>query len=218
LVIIAILGTGSIGVRHLIVFNVFSDVEVTAIPNRPERVPKLSAQGFQAAERFEDVLPVDGVIVATTDYADLAYRDVILIDEVKPVDDDHIPQYQALRAVLAGLVLLLKDGALVIVESTITPGTMAGLVRPLLEEASGKRANQDFYLGYCPERVMPGKLLANLTTLSRVVGGGTPETANVMIALYQHIVKPDLDPAELVKTVEKRPTAMCRSPLPTRWR
>jgi predicted dehydrogenase len=62
---IVILGTGSIGLRHLRILDALSDVDVTAIPVRPERVPELSSQGFQAAERLEDVLPVDGVIVAT---------------------------------------------------------------------------------------------------------------------------------------------------------
>ena len=102
---------------------------------------------------------------------------------------------------------MLKDGALVIVESTIAPGTIDRLVRPLLEETSGRRVDQAFYLGACPERVMPGKLLANLRRMSRVCGGSTPETAEAMIALYRHIVAADLDPAdlvtaELVKTTE----------------
>jgi len=101
----------------------------------------------------------------------------------------------------------MKNGSLIIVESTIAPGTMAEVVLPLLEQHSGKKVNQDFYLGNCPERVMPGKLLKNLKTISRVVGGNTPETAETMIGLYQHIVKADLDAAdcvtaELVKTAE----------------
>ena len=84
---------------------------------------------------------------------------------------------------------------------------MDRLVRPLLEENSHRKANQDFHLGACPERVMPGKLLANLRTMSRVCGGDTPATAETMIALYRTIVQADLDPAdcvtaELVKTAE----------------
>ena len=67
--------------------------------------------------------------------------------------------------------------------------------------------NESFFLGNCPERVMPGKLLKNLRTMSRVVGGMTPETSKTMIALYQHIVQAGLDAAdcvtaELVKTTE----------------
>jgi UDP-N-acetyl-D-mannosaminuronic acid dehydrogenase len=149
----------------------------------------------------------DGRLRATTDYKDLAVADVVLIDVETPVDEDHVPGYEALRAVCSSLGPVLKEGALVVVESTVAPGTTDGVVRPLLEKSSGKRVNQDFYLGACPERVMPGKLLHNLRTLSRVCGGSTPQTAETMAVLYRHIVEGDLDTAdavtaELVKTAE----------------
>ena len=105
------------------------------------------------------------------------------------------------------LAEVLRPGVLVIVESTIAPGTIDNVVRPLLEQESGLRVNQDFYLGACPERVMPGKLLANLRHMNRVCGGSTPETSAVMVTLYRQIVEADLDmadpvTAELVKTTE----------------
>jgi UDP-N-acetyl-D-mannosaminuronic acid dehydrogenase len=149
----------------------------------------------------------NGCLRATTDYSELAAADVILIDVETPVDDDHRPRYAALKSACRSLGLVMKRGALVIVESTIAPGTMDGVVRPLLEEVTGWSADDHFYLGACPERVMPGKLLANLRGMSRVCGGGTPETAATMMAFYRHIVAADLDSAdlvtaELVKTTE----------------
>ena len=148
-----------------------------------------------------------GRLRATGDYHDLRDRDVILIDVETPVDNDNVPRYEALRSVLHSLGPVLKQDALIIIESTIAPGTMKNVVLPLLEESSGRKVNEGFYLGNCPERVMPGKLLANLRELSRVVGGMTPETADNMVALYRHVVNADLDPvdcitAELVKTIE----------------
>lgn len=148
-----------------------------------------------------------GRLRATLDYSELTDRDVILIAVETPVDENNIPRYEALRAVLVSLGPVLKDGALVIVESTISPGTMDKLVLPLLEQHSGKKLNEGFYLGTCPERVMPGKLLKNMKTLSRVAGGMTPETSQTMVALYRHIVQAELDEAdcvtaELVKTTE----------------
>ena len=94
-----------------------------------------------------------------------------------------------------------------IVESTIAPGTMDRVVAPLMVKSSGLVLNENIFLGNCPERVMPGKLLANLRSVSRVVGGMTPDTAQTMLELYKHVVKADLDPtdcvtAELVKTTE----------------
>jgi UDP-N-acetyl-D-mannosaminuronic acid dehydrogenase len=149
----------------------------------------------------------NGRLRATTDYSELAAADVILIDVETPVDDDYRPRYAALKSACRSLGPVMKRGALVIVESTIAPGTMDGVVRPLLEEVTGWSADDHFYLGACPERVMPGKLLANLRGMSRVCGGGTPETAATMMAFYRHIVAADLDSAdlvtaELVKTTE----------------
>ena len=148
-----------------------------------------------------------GRLRATTDYGAIADAQIVLIDVETPVDVNHVPHYMALRAACRSLGPVLADGTLVIVESTVAPGTAEGVVRPLLEECSGLRMNQGFFLGVCPERVMPGKLLRNLQTMSRVCGGSTPEVAEVMVALYRLVVAAELDAsnmvtAEMVKTTE----------------
>jgi UDP-N-acetyl-D-mannosaminuronic acid dehydrogenase len=148
-----------------------------------------------------------GGLYASTDYFLLEDRDIVIIAVETPVDQKNHPQYHGLKSAITKLGTVMKEGTLVIVESTISPGTMNSLVLPLLEKSSNSSINQGFYLGHCPERVMPGKLLANLRNVSRVVGGMTPETAETMVALYRHIVQADLDPvdcvtAELVKTTE----------------
>ena len=84
---------------------------------------------------------------------------------------------------------------------------MSGVVIPELERFSGKTAGADFLVGHCPERVTPGLLLHNLTTLSRSVGGQTPEVSQTMVALYKNYVQGELDAtdmltAEIVKTAE----------------
>lgn len=209
---LAVIGLGYVG---LPVACEFARVgfDVLGVELLAERVAKINRgespiEGEEPglAELLAEVIG-GGRLRATTDYEDLRDRDVILIDVETPVDDDHVPRYDALKAVLKSLGPVLKDGALVIVESTISPGTMDGLVLDDLEESSGKRVNVDFYVGNCPERVMPGKLLANLRGLSRVCGGQTPETAETLVALYRHVVNADLDAtdcvtAEIVKTAE----------------
>jgi UDP-N-acetyl-D-mannosaminuronic acid dehydrogenase len=144
---------------------------------------------------------------ATTDPTRLAQADIVIMCVETPVDDDHRPRFEALGRACQQLGPVLKEGALVVVESTLAPGTMASLVRPWLESATGRTAGEGFFLGHCPERVMPGRLLVNLRGVSRVVGGQTPEVAHVMCRLYRQVVQADLDPtdlltAELVKTTE----------------
>ena len=209
---LAVIGLGYVG---LPVACLFADMgfDVVGVDVKAERVTKINA-GISPIEGKEPGLAEllhrvveRGYLRATTDYQTLTERDIILISVETPVDGDHRPRYVALKQALKDLGGVLQAGTLVIVESTIAPGTIAHIVQPLLEESSGKQLNEGFYLGHCPERVMPGKLLSNLRTVSRVCGGATPKTAEVMIALYQHIVQADLDPAdcvtaELVKTAE----------------
>ncbi len=209
---IGVIGLGYVGLPVACLFAE-TGYSVVGLDVKADRVDVINA-GVSPIEGREPGLAellaavvAAGRLQAATEYTALRDCDVITINVETPVDEQHIPRYLALQSALRDLGPVLKAGALVIVESTIAPGTMAHVVRPLLEEASGKRANEDFYLGHCPERVMPGKLLANLRGVSRVCGGETPETAALMIALYRHIVQADLDPAdcvtaELVKTAE----------------
>ncbi len=208
---LAIIGLGYVG---LPVACMFADAgfRVIGVDTKKERIDVIN-RGISPIEGYEPGLPelISKVIfnkqfLATTDYKQLNDADIILIDVETPTDDQHVPQYVALRNVCHSLGKVIKEGALVIVESTIAPGTMDTLVRPLLEVSSGKTSNIDFYLGVCPERVMPGKLLANLKNMSRVCGGETPEVSEVLRVLYKNVVQADLDPADLV-TAELTKTA-----------
>lgn len=159
------------------------------------------------AELLTEVMG-QGKLTATTDYADCEQSDIVLIAVETPIDNaSKRPSYEALQGALRASGPNLQRGTLVIIESTVAPRTMEKLVKPILEETSGLSAGAEFYLAYCPERVMPGKLLDNLTTCPRVIGGMTPQAAELAKDLYRHVVEADLDvtdclTAELVKTTE----------------
>lgn len=148
-----------------------------------------------------------GRLRATSDSAAASQADVVLICVDTPVDADHVARFGALRGACSALGAVLKDGALVIVESTLAPGTVDKVVRPALEASSGRRAGLGFHLGHCPERVMPGRMLTNLRTMRRICGGETLEVAAVMVGFYRCFIDAELDAtdcltAELVKTTE----------------
>jgi UDP-N-acetyl-D-mannosaminuronic acid dehydrogenase len=209
---IGLVGLGYVGLPVACVFAQ-AGFDLVGVDLLAERVDAVNA-GVSPVEGDEPGLSplladtvAGGKLRASIEYQSLRDRDIVLIAVETPVDENHKPTYQALRAALESLGPVLKSGALVIVESTLAPGTMRDLVRPTLEKSSQGTLNQDFYLGHCPERVMPGKLLANLRSVNRVLGGMTPETAETMVKLYSQVVDADLDPtdcltAELVKTTE----------------
>lgn len=149
-----------------------------------------------------------GNLSVSSEYASLKDVDALTISVQTPVDDsDHKPRFAHMRSALSALGKVMKKGALVIIESTVAPGTMQGVIIPALEEATGGKVGVDFWVGHCPERVTPGRLLHNITTMDRAVGGYTPEVADIMVTLYDNIVDGNLDPtdvltAEIVKTTE----------------
>ncbi|MBN1582039.1 MAG: nucleotide sugar dehydrogenase [Anaerolineae bacterium] len=144
---------------------------------------------------------------ATIDYTVCRDAEIVLIAVETPIDSVRQPRYRALRSALRSLESNLRSGVMVIVESTIAPGTIHRLIRPALEAGGRRKSGRDFYLVHCPERVMPGRLLKNLTSMSRIIGGDTPDAAELAKVFYQHVVQAELDladcvTAELVKTAE----------------
>ena len=209
---IAVIGLGYVGLPVACEFARvgFDVLGIDVLADRVERINRgespIEGDEPGLTELLKSVIK-KGNLHASLDYQELSDRDIILIDVETPVDENHLPQYKTLRTVLLDIGPIMKDGVLVIVESTIAPRTMNDLVKPLLEKSSGKQVSKEFFLGNCPERVMPGKLLTNLRTVSRVVGGMNQETAEIMVELYRQVVDADLAPtdcitAELVKTAE----------------
>lgn len=210
---LGVIGLGYVGLPAACLFAE-AGFSVTGIDVKAERVATINA-GLSPIEGDEPGMTAlvkqvitSGSLQATTDYARIADADIVLLVVDTPVDQEtHKPHYEAMKAACRSLSVVMKRGVLIIVESTVSPGTVQNVITPILEQGSGKFTNVDFFLGACPERVMPGKLISNLKNLSRVCGGSTPETARVMVELYSNIVHAELDEAdivtaELVKTGE----------------
>jgi UDP-N-acetyl-D-mannosaminuronic acid dehydrogenase len=210
---VAVIGLGYVGLplactlaqAGFKVLGIERDEAKAALIN--EGISPISDQEPGLAKLLREAID-SGRLQATAEYQECRQADVILIAVETPVDaDSKVPRYEALRAALEALGPHLQPGSLVIVESTISPGTMERVVKPLLEQTSSLKAGEDFYLAFCPERVMPGKLLANLRSCNRVIGGQTPQAAELARELYRHFVLADLDvtdtlTAELVKATE----------------
>lgn len=209
---LAVVGLGFVGTPVAAAFAA-AGFDVTGVDVDPARVARVAAGRvpFEGEEPgLADLLEravAAGRLRATTDYDDVAGVDAALVAVETPVDADHRPRYAALASALASLGPRLRPGALVVVESTLAPGTTRRLVVPALAAASGLAIPGELLVAHCPERVMPGRLLANLRGMSRVVGGLTPEAAEAARALYRAVVEAELETAdaltaELVKTGE----------------
>ncbi len=149
-----------------------------------------------------------GFFKATNDFTECRNADAILITVATPFNTKTMePNYSALISAVKEIGKNLSKNTLVIVESTIAPKTMDNVVKPLLEKQSCLHVGTDFFLGHCPERVMPGKLLYNLINMDRVLGGINEKSCLLMKELYSMIIKgnlylTDMVTAEVVKTTE----------------
>ncbi|NWF96881.1 MAG: nucleotide sugar dehydrogenase [Candidatus Thorarchaeota archaeon] len=148
-----------------------------------------------------------GTFRVTDDPECLRVADIVLIDVQTPTDTQNMPQYTSLREVSTQIGQRMKKGVLIVVESTVAPGTTQNLVQRIVEKESNMRGGKDFDLAFSYERVMPGKLLEYITDMPRVVGGITPRSTDRAVELYRKIVKKEIYvtdtlSAELAKTIE----------------
>jgi len=145
--------------------------------------------------------------IATTDPTKLADRDMILVAVQTPVEGNHEPKYEHLRSALKTIAHHMKRGAQIVIESTIAPTTMERVVRTSIEHENGFEINKDYLLSNCPERVMPGRLIYNLTHYNRLVGAYNDKAGQNVKKLYEKVLGIEVDvtdslTAEIVKSGE----------------
>jgi UDP-N-acetyl-D-glucosamine dehydrogenase len=147
-----------------------------------------------------------GRLSATTNYDDLTSVEAIVVCVPTPLTENRQPDLGPVVDTATSLSRVLRQGQLVVLESTTYPGTTRERLVPLLEE-SGLAAGRDFHVAYSPERVDPGRSDFTLRNTVKVVGGLTPECAARAKTLYEQVVDDVMlvsttDAAELSKLLE----------------
>lgn len=215
---IVVIGMGYVGIPMAALLADVDDFYVTGIQRRSQRSGWKIDWLNQGKNPFEGEEPgldeliakvvKNGKFKVTDSYDDVANADFILIDVQTPVDlESKSPRYESLKEVSKLIAPYLKRGATVIIESTVAPGTTDNIVKPILEEGSGLKRGDNFYLVFSFERVMPGKMLEFITDMERVIGGGCDKANERAKILYGKVVKKDLQitdtlTAELTKCIE----------------
>ena len=139
---------------------------------------------------------------------DLKNYNVFIVTVPTPIDQFKAPDLTPLLKASEMLGRVIKNGDIVIYESTVYPGCTEEDCVPVLEKYSGLKFNQDFYCGYSPERINPGDKVNTLTKIKKVTSGSTPEIAEVVDQLDKSIITagthkaPSLIVAEASKAIE----------------
>lgn len=129
-----------------------------------------------------------GRFYPVTDHTELADCKVYLICVPTPVDENFDPDLMPLKAAAMDISPYLKRGDLVVVESTVFPGTCEDIVLPILEEESGLKVGEDVHFAHCPERVNPGDTFWTSENIPRVVGATTQKGVRLAAEFYKSIL------------------------------
>ena len=127
---------------------------------------------------------------------------IFIVTVPTPIDLFNRPDLTSLVRASKTVGGALKKGSIVIYESTVYPGCTEEVCIPILESSSGLKFNIDFFCGYSPERTNPGDKVNSLTKIKKITSGSTPETADIVDALYTRIIKAGTWKASSIKVAE----------------
>ena len=147
-------------------------------------------------------------LYCTTAIGDIEDFNFYIVTVPTPTDKNKRPVLTPLIKASESIGKVLKRGDFVVYESTVYPGVTEDECVPVLESVSGLKLNEDFYVGYSPERINPGDKERTVTKILKVTSGSTPEAAEVIDNLYKEVItagthkSPSIKVAEAAKVIE----------------
>lgn len=202
---VCIVGLGYVG---LPLANAFDEegLDVIGFDVDEEKVSELTAGRDPTAEIGDEAVSRSG-IEFTTDPTPIERADYIIITVPTPVDSMKNPNLEFIESAGRTVGEQLSVGATVVLESTVYPGVSRDVLGPAIEEASGLAQDEEFHLGYSPERLSPGTD-RSLRDVKKIVSGDTDETLEDLAALYSTVIDaglyraPTIEAAEAAKVLE----------------
>ncbi|MDR1996703.1 nucleotide sugar dehydrogenase [Azonexus sp.] len=197
---IAVVGLGYVGLPLAVEFGKkyrtigfdLSAEKVAAYKQHVDPTGEVSSADLKAATLLE----------MGTDPAALREADFVVVAVPTPVDDAHQPDLSPLVGSSTSVGRNLKQGAIVVFESTVYPGATEEVCIPIIERESGKTWKKDFFVGYSPERINPGDKERTVTKILKVVSGDTPETLATIQKIYGSVITAGVYPASSIMVAE----------------
>jgi UDP-N-acetyl-D-galactosamine dehydrogenase len=203
---VAVIGLGYVGLPLAVEFGKVRPV--IGFDMRPERVAELQAGRDSTGEVNPEELAAAKQLSLTCDLDIMRLCDIFIVTVPTPIDRANRPDLTLLEKASATVGKVMREGALIIYESTVYPGCTREVCVPMLEKVSRLAFNKDFFVGYSPERINPGDKEHRLTTITKVTSGSTSEAAEAVDALYASVVTAgthraaSIEVAEAAKVIE----------------
>ncbi len=206
MIAIAVIGLGYVGLPLAVAFS--EKYTVVGFDINQKRVNELSGAFDITNEVSKERLLNLKHLKFSSNQKDIQNCTIYIITVPTPINQFKAPDLSYLLAASALVGGMLKEGDLVIYESTVYPGCTEEDCVPVLVLHSGLVFNKDFFCGYSPERINPGDKKNTLTTIKKVTSGSTPSIAEKVDNLYNSIITagtyraPSIRVAEAAKAIE----------------
>lgn len=206
---LAVIGLGYVGLPlaiefakhfHTVGFDI-SENRIRDLKNAVDFTKETTSEEISAVLRTDLNTNEKGLFV-TGNLDEIKHCNVFLVTVPTPIDDSNRPDLSPLISASKMIGKIMEKGSTVIYESTTFPGCTEEVCVPVLEEFSGLKYNQDFYVGYSPERINPGDKVNTLVKIMKVTSGSTPEVADYVDNLYKTIITAGTFKASSLKVAE----------------
>jgi UDP-N-acetyl-D-galactosamine dehydrogenase len=196
---IAIVGLGYVGLPLAV--ELAKSYPVKGFDIKKERVEELK-QHYDSTNEVSSEELKKSTLFLITEEEDIKDCTIFIVTVPTPVDSHNNPDLKPVISASETVGKFLKYGNIVVYESTVYPGVTEEICSPILENISGLRSGEDFFLGYSPERINPGDSKRTLRNIVKVVAGQTPEIAQKLASLYGSINEGKIFIAANIKTAE----------------
>ena len=191
---VGVVGLGYVGLP-LAVEKAKAGFETIGFDVQPAKVDMVNAGHNYIGDVVDEDLKKlvdEGMLKATTDFSFVKDVDFIAICVPTPLDEHQQPDISYVKNSTIEISKHMTKGTMVVLESTTYPGTTEELIKPILEESSGLKCGEDFYLGFSPERVDPGNKQFKTKNTPKVVGAIGKDATEVIAAMYRAVLEGDV--------------------------
>jgi UDP-N-acetyl-D-galactosamine dehydrogenase len=197
---IGVIGLGYVGLPLAVEFG--RKYPTVGFDVQTSRIDELKRGSDTTLEVSSDELADAGQLSFTSNAGDIADCNFYVVTVPTPIGSGNRPLLTPLRNASMTIGSLLKPGDVVVYESTVYPGATEEFCVPFLEEGSGLKLNDDFFVGYSPERINPGDKEHRLPTILKVTAGSTPAAADFIDGVYASIVTAGTHKASGIRVAE----------------
>lgn len=197
---VGVIGLGYVGLPLAVEFG--KHFPTVGFDIKTKRIAQLDDKVDVTREVTPEEIAAASKLSFTSEASALSECNFYIATVPTPIDSSNCPMLEPLKSASELIGCVIDEGDVVVFESTVYPGATEEVCVPLMEEKSGLKLNEDFFVGYSPERINPGDSEHRLPSILKVTSGSTPEAAEFIDEVYRQIISAGTYKASSIKVAE----------------